>query len=358
MEGAAGLYVPARRIVYVLRKGGLNNTIVLHEALHAATVSRIDTYLKLQKEGRIIPAQLRRTINELEETMVIAKQRYDQLIEERIISGDRTVLTDDMLDIPTDAFDDIKEFVTYGMTFPPMQNFLLLTEGMYAGTSADIQAQTGVVDKLFNKFVQSIRKLFNMDETHQSALQDLIIITNKLLSPAIATEISTTSTPSAAKAKKPKTSKAPVAPKVPRSIENLNRKIRFSNKFSELNKSIGDLYMQTRNAVDAIRLLKATYDSLHVSKLKLILPTLTTDDITSWAGDKINNLAVINSAVNAMAGMRVKLIRKLAEDTPEWINFNKNYEEGGKAVGDLMNMSTLLEVDPTKNPDLATALKT
>jgi hypothetical protein len=46
-----------------------------------------------------------------------------------------------------------------------------------------------------------------MDETHQSALQDLIIITNKLLSPAIRSEISTTSTPSAAKAKKPKTPK-------------------------------------------------------------------------------------------------------------------------------------------------------
>lgn len=358
MEGAAGLYVPARRIVYVLRKGGLNNTIVLHEALHAATVSRIDTYLKLKAEGREIPAQLFRTIKELQETMDVAKERYDQLIEERLISGDRTVLTDDMLDIPTDAFDDIKEFVTYGMTFPPMQSFLLLTEGIYAGTSTDIQKQANVVNKLFTKFVQSIRDLFNMDATHTSALQDLIIISNKLLSPAIKSEISTTSTPSAAKAKKPKTPKAPAAPKVPRSVENLNRKIRFSTKFSELNKSIGDLYMQTRNAVDAIRLLKATYDSLHVSKLKLILPTLTTDDITSWAGDKINNLAVINSAVNDMAGMRVKLIRELAEKTPEWINFNKNYEEGGKALGDLMNMSTLLEVDPTKNPDLATALKT
>jgi hypothetical protein len=38
-----------------------------------------------------------------------------------------------------------------------------------------------LLSRLFNKFVQSIRQLFNMDEKHTSALQDLIIVTNKLL---------------------------------------------------------------------------------------------------------------------------------------------------------------------------------
>jgi len=358
MEGAAGLYVPARRIVYVLRKGGLNNTIILHEALHAATVSRIDTYTKLKAEGRMVPEQLSRTIQELEETMVIAKQRYDQLIEERIISGDRTVLTDDMLDIPTDAFDDIKEFVTYGMTFPPMQDFLLLTEGIYAGTSTDIQKQANVVDKLFTKFVQSIRQLFSMDETHQSALQDLIIITNKLLSPAIRSEISTTSTPSAAKAKKPPAApKPPAKPKTLKVVQTALRKLKFSKMGSEFNKSLGTLYMETRNFADALRLLKSNYNALEVGTIRTVLPVLTTEDITRWVGDRIQPIETINDAVNDMAGMRIKLIRELAEKQEPWTNFNQKYPEGGQALADVINLSTILEVDPTKHSDVTSALK-
>jgi hypothetical protein len=58
-----------------------------------------------------------------------------------------------------------------------------------------------------------------------------------------------------------------------------------------------------------------------------------------------------------MAGMRVQMIRELAEKTPAWINFNEKYEEGGRIIGDLINASTLLEVDPTKHPDAATAIK-
>jgi hypothetical protein len=49
MTGAAGLYVPDRKTIYVMRNGGINNTVVLHEALHAATVARIDAYLELRE---------------------------------------------------------------------------------------------------------------------------------------------------------------------------------------------------------------------------------------------------------------------------------------------------------------------
>jgi hypothetical protein len=359
MEGAAGLYVPNRKTIYVMREGGINNTVVLHEALHAATVSRIDAYFKLSElkaEYTPVPRSLTIPILELMYTMDAAKQNYDRLKAEALESGDLGVLTVAMLDIPDEAFTDIKEFIAYGMSLPAMQEFLIMTPGnpdiAYAGEAP------GFIDRLFTRFVQSIRKLFDMDETHMSALQDLIIVTDKLLSAPLPDMGVESGEALAAKAKKqPAPPKAPKPPKQLKLVESLLRKIRLSNRSSELNGSIGELIMQVRNASDAIRLMKAIYSSIDVNKLRLTLRAFTTDDITRIAGDKINNLKVINSAVDDMAGMRVQMIRELAEKTPAWVNFNKKYEEGGRVLSDLINASTLLEVDPTKHPDAATALK-
>jgi len=354
MTGAAGLYVPDRNTIYVMRNGGTNNTVILHEALHAATVNQIDTYLELKEAGKPIPNFLRVPVRELMETMDAAKQNYDLLKAQALETGNLGLLTPEMLDIPDDAFTDIKEFVAYGLSMPAMQEFLLLSPGEYAGTPP------GFISKLFSRFVQSLRQLFKMDETHSSALQDLIIVTNKLLAaPMYKLETEPLSgRVYAAKAKKqPAPPPTPKPPKQLKLVESLLRKIRLSNRSSELNGSIGELIMQVRNASDAIRLMKAIYSAIDVNKLRLVLRTFTTEDITRIAGDKINNLKVINSAVDDMAGMRVQMIRELSEKTPAWINFNQKYEEGGKILADLINASTLLEVDPTKHPDAATAIK-
>jgi hypothetical protein len=350
MEGAAGLYVPDRKTIYVMREGGINNTVVLHEALHAATVSRIDTYLQLKRDGKPIPASLRVPVVELMETMAEAKQLYDQLKSDALLLEDLGQLTPEMLDIPDDAFTDIKEFVSYGLSLPAMQDFLLLAPGEYAGEAP------GFISKLFNKFVQSLRQMFNMGENHKSALQDLIIVTNKLLNAPVSTEVEP-SEPLAAKAKQPKAPKPPKAPKQLKRIETTLRKLRLSHSSTDMNTSIGQLIMQTRNASDAIRLMKAVYNTISVSRLKLVMRAFTTDDITRIAGDKLSNLKVINNAVNDMAGMRTRMIRELAEKVPAWINFNQKYKQGGKALADVINAATLLQVDPAKHPDAATAIK-
>lgn len=359
MADAAGLYVPDRKTIYVMRRGGINNTVVLHEALHAATVARINVYLEsteLTKEYKPVPPSISVPVLELIYTMDAAKQNYDRLKAEALESGNLGILTEDMLAIPDEAFTDVKEFVAYGMSLPAMQEFLLITPGnpeiTYAGEPVDF------ISSLFNRFVQGIRQLFNMDEKHISALQDLIIVTDKLLSASLPETAAEPSEALAAKAKKPAAPpKAPKPPKQPKMIESLLRKIRLSNRSSELNGSIGELIMQVRNASDAVRLMKAIYGAISVTKLKLALKAFTTEDITRIAGDKINNLKVINTAVNDMAGMRVQMIRELAEKTPAWINFNEKYEEGGKILADLINASTLSQIDPTKYPDAATAIK-
>jgi len=349
MKDSAGLFDPETNTIYVLRKGGINNTVVLHEALHAATVARIIAFDFLKNAKRPIPAALRVPVQELYDTMEDAKKIYDEL-------ADAGMLPPQMLKIPKEAFTDLREFVAYGLSLPLMQDFLLLAPGEYAGEAP------GFISKIFTRFVQSLRKMFSMGKEHMSALQDLIIVTDKLLStPVTPEEIELNELlgePSAAKApKSPKAPKPPKAPKQLKTVENVLRKLRLSHSSTDMNTSIGQLMMQTRNASDAIRLMKAVYSTISVAKLKFVMRAFDTGDITRIAGDKLTNLKVINAAVNDMAGMRTRMIRELSEKVPAWINFNQKYKKGGKALADVINAATLLQVDPAKYPDAATAIK-
>jgi hypothetical protein len=146
------------------------------------------------------------------------------------------------------------------------------------------------------------------------------------------------------------------ANKLKKQNKTLN-KIYRSQSASKMASSLGQLVVETRNVKDALRLLKSAYSALSVRSIRLILPTLTTMDITRWIGNDIANIKTVNQTVTDMAGMRAKMIRELAEKTPEWIEFNRKYEKGGIALGDVMNASTLLSVDPSANPDVATALQ-
>lgn len=344
MEGAAGLFDPETSTIYVAREGGINNTVVLHEALHAATIAKINEWQTAFNKKQPIDPKLDRAVLELYDTMYRAREEYDAL-------ADAGLLLPEMEVIPYVAFTDVKEFVAYGLSLPEMQDFLLTVSGKNAGEAP------GFISKLFTKFVQDLRRMFNMDEKHKSALQDLMLVTNKLLNAPILPEEAAMGEPSQAKAKQPKAPKPPKAPKQLKMVETTLRKLRLSHSSTDMNTSIGQLIMQTRNASDAIRLMKAVYNTISVSRLKLVMRAFTTDDITRIAGDKLSNLKVINTAVDDMAGMRTRMIRELAEKVPAWINFNQKYKKGGKALADVINAATLLQVDPAKHPDVATALK-
>jgi hypothetical protein len=192
-----------------------------------------------------------------------------------------------------------------------------------------------------------------------------MLVTNKLLSTPVTQEevllnerLAELGEPSQAKATQPK---APKPPKQLKTVENLIKKVGRSKTGTELNASIGQLITQTRNVEDAFRLLKAVYGSLTVGTLKPILYSFTTEEVTRLpeflTGTKINNLDVINDAVQDMAGMRTKMIRKLAENLEGWTVFNNKYPKGGEILADLINAATLVQVDPAKHPDAATAIK-
>jgi hypothetical protein len=218
-----------------------------------------------------------------------------------------------------------------------MQDFLMKVPGQYKFDGETLNRG------LLTKFVQSIRKMFGMGPQSESAFQDLVVVTDRLLRAGAAPAPGSTIT---ALAKK-------VTAKQNKTLDKLAK----SRTATEQSASVGEMMMATRNAKDALRLLRSAYDALTVGSIRKIMPTMTTMDITRWAGDRIANLKKVNDAVDKMAGMRAKMIRELAEKVPAWIEFGKRFEQGARALGDVMHASTLLGVDPTLHANLADALK-
>jgi hypothetical protein len=72
------------------------------------------------------------------------------------------------LGIPKEAFRSVKEFVTYGMTEPALQKFMLTLAGKK--------------QSLLSRFVQSIREFFKFGPQHQSAFMDLVALTDQIMS--------------------------------------------------------------------------------------------------------------------------------------------------------------------------------
>lgn len=305
---------------------GLSNMTVLHEALHGATMSKINAWIKNPDS---VSPQARQAIQEMQGTMLQAYKYFAVLS----FAGKTDAQIDRLGE--AGAFTDLKEFVAYGLTQPEMQDFLMQVPGRYKFAKDTLNRG------LLTRFVQSIRKMFDMGPQYDSAFQDLVVVTDQLLSAAPTPASGATVAALAKKVKGP---------------TKLQNKLLRSQKATELNATLGELVMQTRNAKDAIRLLKATYDALTVGSIRKVLPTMTTMDITRWVGDRIANLPRINQAVQDMAGMRAKMIRELAQKVPEWAAFGQKYEQGARILGDVMHASTLLGVDPTKHPDSTAAI--
>jgi len=165
-DGKGGTYIVVRGIdtnssnhLYQ----GVNNITVLHEALHAALQQKIDAGLKGLDTG------LTKAIKSLEKTMDLARERAQAQLDDNKLP----LLLHDLL-LDGKVFDDVHEFVSYAMTDPKFQKWLMDTPGH-------------IVKTLYNQFVENVRQFFNMSANSVNALSDIINITDQLLS-AKATE--------------------------------------------------------------------------------------------------------------------------------------------------------------------------
>jgi hypothetical protein len=328
-EGAAGLYYESKsgRTIYLDRASGINNTIFLHEALHGATMARINRFIKDFANDVAIPKQLEEAMLEMHRTMFAAKDRLEAL-KQLGIADDRVLALE-----KAGAFDDIKEFVAYGMSHPDMQEFLMQTKGVYAGETTE--------SSLFNKFVQGIRKFFEMGAEHKSAMQDLVIITNKLLNAP--DEAITQEDTAAAK----KLNKKVAA------VDKDVQKVNLSVSSSQLTTLVSNMRAKGHDFIDFKPFYNNRFGAMSNSFIRKELIGMLSSDIIRWKGDEIPALQEIDDLQNEMSAMRARLLASAAKKADKLSSFvNKNYN-GQKVLGSAMHLARLKKVSADQFYDAA-----
>lgn len=138
---------------------GVNNETVLHEALHAATARKVRLGEEPIAKGSLLGGHVR----ELDRLRGHVIDQYNQARQAGTLHP--SLAADGR--IGDEAFGSNTEFVTYGLTHKPVQEFLKSIPGLYNRSA-------------FGDFVARVRGILGMDAKHTSALADLIDLTHRV----------------------------------------------------------------------------------------------------------------------------------------------------------------------------------
>ena len=315
---------------------GVNNTVVLHEALHAATSKKLDYALALTEKqlNRDVPLQvfvdvMRRAMNRAETVYLKIKSdgRSNESLDGLYKNG---------------AFSDIREFVSYGLTDKVMQSFLANIPGDVKGTS------------FFTKFVQGIRKLFNMAEQYQSALQDLIVSTDAVLSmrlPVDANAIITT--PAQVQAAK-KTGK-----QAKQKADNIKQPLSAPE---ENLTTVGQL-INIREWDDFKSIVSDIYNGTKDQLRPTLLGALTTRQLTELEAAKAmadaDGKPLLDNVIRLaedMNGTKTEMLDQTAQLAQEWHKWQQANPGKYRTLNRLIHLTTINQVDPSVSPDKSATL--
>lgn len=319
---------------------GVNNVTFLHEALHAALAAKIDQAMRLVKAGKVkeVPANLRALINDLYGIMNRAQDNYDALKASGEPISEQLQSLFDGIKIGT----NIDEFLSYGMTDVELQKFLLGTPALDARDRSIIDR----VKNLFTKFVETLRRAFDLGANHQSAFQDLIFATEGLLIEEEYAPADVEKLRLAAKNANTSTAKAD---------KNLT-KIAASNNQQDVKDGI-----QSNVAAHDF----GTYDTLMKARLPAMgngfvsksLFAMQTSDIIRWQGDNIPALKRVDELVERMAGSRLSMEKAFAKKADKLARFTRYARKSSRqALSDAMHLARLESVSPTEFADRQDAL--
>jgi len=324
-----------KRVVYVRgasfgNSQGANNITVLHELLHAATVKKIALAQEYINKGINLNIPLVRAYQDLLATMRAAQNRLVEM-------SDNGEMTDALADLYESTDGDIvadpREFLAYGMSEEQFQEFLMTAEGVQEDTS------------FFTRFVDSIRRMFGMDESDVNALSDLIIATDSLLTSRIPRGDSLPGTGLVSQLKK-KSAKVSAA----------ERKLLRSKDAQEVAEDIGIL-TTLRDPQLLVDTLGALWETANVNKLRALLPAIQTNNLVEWAQNLgIPELGRTWRMNQDMSAMRNKMLSASAAVVDEWLKIQPGIigKLRGKkneltALADVMHYSTDQRIDPTKS---------
>lgn len=276
-----GVYSNERNTIYLDPQEGTDNTTLLHESVHAATVSLIDSWIQDRNVPGMPMAKLDDLMVELTAQMDAAAQHYAEEKAQGRISGEVEFLVEE-LDVLTDA----REFMAYGVTQPEMQEFL-------SGVDAIFVTKKNFMENGLTRFIDSIAKLFGFQgEKAANGFTSLMDLTDRLL---LEVEV----------VKRPRTSSILAARKEAKKITATGRKIAKSNSASNAVQSASEAMLKVRGTQDSIDLFLAVKDALNEKRRRVLSGVYTTDGLTRILEKLgVKNASKVNNTVEDMGVFR------------------------------------------------------
>ena len=147
-------------------------------------------------------------------------------------------------------------------------------------------------------------------------------------------------------------------------LDATERKIATSEDVFDKNVGVGDLVLEAKDFKDRLKVLKAWLNAGDVLRIKAILPTMPTDQIIRWVGDKIPQLEEVGTIKINMDSARLKRVQRNNEVLEKLVKFASiNTHKlatmdflGLRELADMMHTATLRNVDPTLHTNLQQAL--
>jgi hypothetical protein len=326
-----GVYDPTTKTVYVRDSSigdahGINNTVVLHEALHAATALKLNYALALIAQG----SDVNKPMQFLALTMKHAMNRANAVYNKAKESGRSTPYLDALA--KSGAFTDINEFVSYGFTDNVMQSFLAAIPGDIKGTS------------MWSRFVDAVRTMLGLGQQHQSALQDLMVTADLLMSqrlPANANAVAT-------------------SPELLNSVKNNGKKnkekadkIRQPLSHPEESLTIVGQLIKSRSWAEIKDVVSDIYNGTASQFRRPMLGALTTRQVVDLNAAKqivdADGKQVLENVLRLgedLSGRKAELLDATATLAKKWHQWQQSNPGKYRTLNRLIHLATINQIDP------------
>lgn len=294
--GWIGKYDPVRNEI-VLRKGsgGITNHAFLHEVVHAATAAQLDRPDTL--EG-------------------VRKQGYDQLVE--LFDYAKGILGQDGFnDINTYGLANIHEFVAEAMSNPEFQAQLRVIR--YKGSPYS----------LANRFTNSIRKLFRIQEGAESNVLDQVIFaTDAMMLGGTANKETFLAAPQARALAKRAARPVPVGrPNTKPALKNM---------------------MTSRSWDEVKNNWPIFYSGLKANLRPVALGALTLRQIADLVNNRIPQVDNFIAVTEKFLSRKNRILNESGEITKRWQRLQAIDPDMSRQIGAVMHRATLQRIDPDK----------
>lgn len=290
-----GKYDPESDTI-TLREGSLDNNVLLHEALHAATARLIDNPDKLQG---------------------VRKEAYNQLLD--LYNHSKGILSNPQLGVDhIYGLSNLHEFVSEAMTNPEFQAMLRAIRYKAAPYS------------LWNEFTKAIKKLFRTEsETDSDVLVEVMKATDAMVAgPMSIDNMSVKTTPKAMSTEMIKT--VPVG---------------AVNTPTALNK-----LMTSRSWNDVKSTFPIVFSSASASARPSLLGALTLRQISDLVRNRIPQVQSFIRKAEDFLARKNGILQESGDISKRWERIQARDPEMSRTIARVMHSATILTIDPDKTP--------